>query len=1247
MFTDSGLCSTITIQSRLVAAGLDLVVHVSQDRMPSGNENAELFSELLDAMSHTDVPKARPNFARQVEATGLTLLSLSLRLNHVIRVTENLKLINTDHLSRTVSLDVDLRNLTALQRQALAVQEPPPTVSEPPSTATTDRLWVPISRHSREDLAPVVVKDEDGTVVPRLTQQAATNAVIAGVTRLFRMQLRSQRPVDPAGRSRDDEHRARWLIETAIARLIEHGIHGKPQTVATSSTEEPVEEPKKEPVREIARDFLLNMAAHQARHYAELLKAASREYFLIVMLRADESHQFLTYEAPLIPAVRSSTARRRAWKALLPFSTEFNVDYVTQIPRSVGSYHVTVDVPEEIDVRRFILSSDAEELAVEDLARRIDALTNAELNSRYRPSVIAAERSEVEAMLGVLGQRRHLDVEGFDYYLHNRDLPQGPAGDGDHRNLDPASPGISDLRRRQGVRTDLPGDRAEDPAGLARVGRWIQSAQLGLDVSTDNDPRENGAHAQWRPIPLGFGHPSVEPVEARVFLALADEPPALVESVARMVGALVVVVVGVLLAAATGSDVWSQGRHVLKFAQADATVAVLLIVPGIMLTRLDIQSTHSVLGRLRRFPQTVAYLSVAFTTGLALVVAGANEDAKVLWWGFEICAGLLAFLFGLCLLEKAARRYRRKVLVPASATIPAWLRQEFRTGRRPKPLHIGQTRQTVRPDVYFDAIRPVPNTTRLADQAYEDRAAKREDGQLDRRLGTPEGPALLADLAARAVAEDDTVTEIEIIHSSAQLPHDKLATPDEVLYTSWDGLAFQVSVKSRREHDLESVTRLALVEDQLAGPIRRLVESTPLLPRPVRQALIDVTKEVQEDKGTPTARWIERSPLLPVSIRSNTTDVDFLAEFTLADPNWCYQAIPMFLHACLTAAREAGIVPTLVNTPAARAQRNAPEELQFASGPTLRLTFTVPYGKHAERLAFESAVVAIASEQGIDLYRADRRPDAGQGDWEQVTESRPVTDPSTGADEDLRTTCHGDRPVLVPLTFIGRRGEEGVEAFLKLAEVLMKGEVRVAALTASVMGQHAVVNVLAEARGARDAGAAVADQPCGMADALDAMLARGIVETHFWDREKIRKGIGFEVCIGVAPGERLPQPATGGEVGRSLWIDWELPMHALTERQLAQMFRQECDQTIGGAEIRFWRTRAGSDERVRGRAKLAVEPRESQAITEAGFNIGDRAKAVQAQLVHRLRAELPWAPPYSVFLHVVWTEPWLTRRRGT
>ena len=83
----------------------------------------------------------------------------------------------------------------------------------------------------------------------------------------------------------------------------------------------------------------------------------------------------------------------------------------------------------------------------------------------------------------------------------------------------------------------------------------------------------NGAPYHWGSVIQAWSR-----WKARVFLALADEPPALVESVARMVGALVAVVVGVLLAAATGSGVWKEGLGRLEFSQADATVAVVLMV---------------------------------------------------------------------------------------------------------------------------------------------------------------------------------------------------------------------------------------------------------------------------------------------------------------------------------------------------------------------------------------------------------------------------------------------------------------------------------------------------------------------------------------------------------------------------------------------------------------------------------------------------------------------------------------------
>ena len=74
------------------------------------------------AIAFVPIPGRRPAFARADEVSGLTLLELALRLDHVVRANENLHLLDRGHLRRSVSIDVDLRTLTARQREALTVR---------------------------------------------------------------------------------------------------------------------------------------------------------------------------------------------------------------------------------------------------------------------------------------------------------------------------------------------------------------------------------------------------------------------------------------------------------------------------------------------------------------------------------------------------------------------------------------------------------------------------------------------------------------------------------------------------------------------------------------------------------------------------------------------------------------------------------------------------------------------------------------------------------------------------------------------------------------------------------------------------------------------------------------------------------------------------------------------------------------------------------------------------------------------
>src|SRR5262249_4087484 len=79
------------------------------------------------------------------------------------------------------------------------------------------------------------------------------------------------------------------------------------------------------------------------------------------------------------------------------------------------------------------------------------------------------------------------------------------------------------------ARSELTGD------ALATVAAGLRDLELGHDVTTDNDPREHGAHASWHRPSVDLSPQSTEPGRAVAYLALADEPPALIESITRMV----------------------------------------------------------------------------------------------------------------------------------------------------------------------------------------------------------------------------------------------------------------------------------------------------------------------------------------------------------------------------------------------------------------------------------------------------------------------------------------------------------------------------------------------------------------------------------------------------------------------------------------------------------------------------------------------------------------------------------------
>jgi hypothetical protein len=683
---------------------------------------ASALNDLRALIQALPVPTAPPTFPQKDAALGLALMDLSLRLDHVPRLAEHLTLLDRGHMTRSVSVDVDLDVITGVQRDSLMV--PAETAPEGHGAA----LWVPVSRYSRRDLAPVVVKESTGQVVPRLTHRDSNRVTAAALVRLLSMLLDAHQDVTTEGtiihKLRHTHQRSRWLIEAAIAELIAVGSTSgqRPRTPVDHALLQdrlPTLPDGRRPVdsrsvRDLAVAGLDQLFPEEDSNslvvpFAHVLQLACSQFMIVVLLALGRPRQFLTWDAPLLPAHRPRAPLQHLIRNALPVNREFVVEYETAIPRSAGAYHLTLEVNEEVSVRRFLLSTNIDDEFVEILTEDLETLAEWGKGLGGHRKLLELELQGIASRLAELGRRRLINLASYDDYIadlhRSGGAGAGPAGGPAHRLtadevLDALRQGDCSIHvlaafcahyaadgLRHLAKSDLAG------GALAAVAGGLRELDLGHDVTTDNDPRQHGAHAHWRRPSVDLSPQSTEPVRAVAYLALADEAPALIESITRMVVGLALVVTGIGTLLMGGVHWLYSGEVVARSVprQADAVVAVLLLVPGLLLARLDLPSTNTVLGQLRRFPRSLAVASVAVTTGLAISVGTVETDWAITRL-FQVSLATLGAILLCCVCEFYTRRARRRNRVPRSTQVPRWLRQ---ASRRPH--------RTLQPDALFDA----------------------------------------------------------------------------------------------------------------------------------------------------------------------------------------------------------------------------------------------------------------------------------------------------------------------------------------------------------------------------------------------------------------------------------------------------------------------------------------------------------------------------------------------------------------
>ncbi len=664
----------------------------------SSGLKGDRLQRFLFALRRTPIPTAPSPHDGYQEALGLNLLALTLRLEHVDRMSEALTLADSTHMARTVSIDINMNVLTDEQKWALRTD---PGAEQPKS------VWLPVSRQSRTDQASFVVRDGAGNVVPRTTQVETARALTHGLCRAFRMFLTSDRrtedPTELLHGIRHSFNRSRWLVEATIAAMVSSGWQRlgslPPPADSGRATDSDI-------IRDKAAEAVTQLFTPDSP-FLRLLDIASSEYLLVVEMPTNKAQTFIRYEAPVIPARSKHLRSRNVFARWMSVRHEFTVRYDTLIPRAVNSYHVTAEVPPEIQVRRFFLTTDVDSPALHSLAADMRAVAdNYGSLQKVAPKLLELELQGIASRLAEFGRRRQRDLESFRAYIEERyaTFASGPprfpqrhdtATPTDDTGLGLDQPIVTRLERFANLyEADYfrkLADGLMPPDALRELAAELEATQVDQDIHTDNDPRENAGHAQWQRRPFGGDPGSVEPVTSTVYMALVDDPPSLASNVSKLLLAVLILVVGfgVVMEPEFFSSVPVLGALGAWFqpavddggpiSSADAIVTMLLLVPGLLLSRLEIPSNKTVLGQLRLFPRYVAYTSVIIAGGLALLVASGRAGSL----DRPFLAGMIALLglFLLVGLDGAGKAVKRRRRVPVNRVTPIWLVQEIR--RRP------------------------------------------------------------------------------------------------------------------------------------------------------------------------------------------------------------------------------------------------------------------------------------------------------------------------------------------------------------------------------------------------------------------------------------------------------------------------------------------------------------------------------------------------------------------------------------
>ena len=348
------------------------------------------------------------------------------------------------------------------------------------------------------------------------------------------------------------------------------------------------------------------------------------------------------------------------------------VEYTRPCKTSLQAFHLDFEADEEVNVRSAVLLSDRDVLELGTIVDQMrswqqesgDDLTAAitspggpaDLIRRYERrrllldgiALIARRRAQLARAISVLpypGRSTSSPATTIPPTDAPPGIPSGGRDDGsEEREHDRSDAGLcsSCPYRLETVEADETLDET-----CETLASCLERNELGLGAVFDDDPRPNRAHVFWRASRRQLtSRSATRSYEKRVRLVLADDAPSLLGDVLEVLVAILIAVAIIAwflvpdFMTTTGADGghrlfgvvplpgWfpAPGQRLSQFSR-DAVVAILLLAPGLLLSRLEMPRGNRLLARLRTHSKRLAYGGALIAALFAIVLATSDSDS--------------------------------------------------------------------------------------------------------------------------------------------------------------------------------------------------------------------------------------------------------------------------------------------------------------------------------------------------------------------------------------------------------------------------------------------------------------------------------------------------------------------------------------------------------------------------------------------------------------------------------------------